>query len=115
MAPPVEEPVQLAELRRVGILGPVAVLEEREQPLASLSDPRGPVVVTAPLIQATRTFRTGRRYKNFLALSPCGGKPDRLGREPESFSIEIGDTRVVFALRDLPRRTRSQRAQDATS
>ena len=42
----------------------------------------------------------------FLALTPCGGKPHRLGRESEDFSIEIGNTRVVFALNAVDQRRR---------
>lgn len=60
----------------------------------------------------------------FLALTPCGGRPDRLGRESENFSIEIGNTRVVFAVeatdqrrsdkKDSPDRSESLRLEIKT-
>jgi len=59
----------------------------------------------APLYDSP-TQRRRLRIVNalFLALTPCGGKPDRLGRGSENFSIEIGATRVGFALDPAERR-----------
>ena len=49
----------------------------------------------------------------FLALTPCGGNPHRLGRESEDLSIEIGNTRVVFALNAVDQRRRPDKKGSA--
>jgi hypothetical protein len=68
----------------------------------------------APLYDS-HTQRRRLRIVNalFLALTPCGGRPDRLGRESENFSIEIGDTGVVFTVNATDQRRRPDKQGSA--